>query len=453
MQRIEGGSERPGWREIVRLEGLAYIDTVTPSGETVSYWREGQYYTFTAAEIDVIERAGKRLFEMFIEAGQYVIDHNLFTKFGIPDWAIPAIRELWKDPEDVGARVGWYTPMMYGRYDLCPILDDFGNLVSVKLYEYNADTPTGMVETAQTQWNWFSWHYQSPTTGQFNELYESLVAGWVHEIRKFRQHTGRGVSIVHFAYSRTEESGEDALNTGLMLEAARAASAQLVQEGDAGFELVGLFMDEIVRAVGVDEDNQPVDMAYFSDPNHKPIDVIFKLFPWEWMVYDEFGKSACENMLAFDGTVWLEPIWKMLWSNKAILAVLWGLYKDTDEAEYLLPAYFDGEQPNEFVNYVRKPMLGREGADLTIVVNNEPMEFGPEQGYGEEGYIVQGFHPLPGFSSELEPGTTYHPVLGLWTVQNDMVAMCLRESIGRVTDNQSFFVPHVITGLSPTDLD
>jgi hypothetical protein len=29
---------------------------------------------------------------MFVEAGSYVIAHDLFGKLGIPDWAVPAIR-------------------------------------------------------------------------------------------------------------------------------------------------------------------------------------------------------------------------------------------------------------------------------------------------------------------------------------------------------------------------
>jgi len=73
-------------------EGLAYVDTVTADGTVVSYWREGVSYQFGEAELDVVVPAAQRLFAMFVEAGSYVIAHDLFGKLGIPDWAVPAIR-------------------------------------------------------------------------------------------------------------------------------------------------------------------------------------------------------------------------------------------------------------------------------------------------------------------------------------------------------------------------
>ncbi|MCL2584539.1 MAG: glutathionylspermidine synthase family protein [Streptosporangiales bacterium] len=210
-------------------------------------------------------------------------------------------------------------------------------------------------------------------------------------------------------------------------------------------------MCEIVRTGDVDEDDQPVGDQYFSDPDHTPIDVIFKLFPWEWMLQDEFGPSAAGNALLRDGTVWLEPIWKLLWSNKGILPVLWDLFKDRPEAEFLLEAYFEGEEPEGFRGAVRKPLHGREGANVTILVNNEPLEQGPTKSNAgdddQDGeFILQRYCPLPEFSSDLEK-KEYHPVLGVFTVQAEPVALIIRESLSRITNNLAFAVPHVLTGL------
>ena len=56
---------------------------------------------------------------------------------------------------------------------------------------------------------------------------------------------------------------------------------------------------------------------------------VFKLYPWEWMVHEEFADAALARMGDEQGqTVWIEPIWKMMWSNKGILPVLWRLYPD-----------------------------------------------------------------------------------------------------------------------------
>jgi glutathionylspermidine synthase len=458
MERRTDLLVRPGYRDIVIHEGLGYVDTVTPDGCTESYWREGIAYGVDLDEIKTIETATRRLFEMFIQAGDHIIANNLFAKLGIPAWAIPAIVELWKDPDDTDnpARPRWYTPMLYGRFDLAPVLDPYDKLVGVKLLEFNADTPTGLVESAVTQWNYaLAAGLIGENSGQWNTLFESLVAGWVFEIRKFRNITGRRVDTVHFAYSCKEETGEDALNVGLMMEAARKASERLLHDGEEGFKVASLYMCQIFRAGSANEHDHPVGDQYFSDPDHEPIEVLFKLYPWEWIFQTEFGPSAVENMLMLDGTVWLEPIWKALWSNKGILAVLWDLFKDTDDAGLLLEAYFEGEEPPGFRdNCARKPLHGREGGSLQLIVNGNVIETGPasyDADSGPEGtFVQQALMPLPDFPGET-PDETWHPVLGVWMVEDEPVCLALRESAGLITNNQSFFAPHFVTGILDID--
>jgi glutathionylspermidine synthase len=140
-----------------------------------------------------------------------------------------------------------------------------------------------------------------------------------------------------------------------------------------------------------------------------------------------------------NATIWIEPIWKMLWSNKGILPVLWELNEGHAQ---LLPAYFESD-PRETVDrlgtsYVRKPLLAREGANTRIVVDGETAAEGPDQEYGEEGFVVQAYTPL-----DDEYGA--NPVLGVWTVDLDPVGLGIRESDTLVTDNLSRFAPHVLT--------
>ncbi len=95
-----------------------------------------------------------------------------------------------------------------------------------------------------------------------------------------------------------------------------------------------------------------------------PVATCFKLYPWEWMLAEPYGRLALDPA---DPTVWIEPVWKPLLSNKALLALLWELYPGHPN---LLPAYLDG--PRELAGpagpgYVAKPLLGREGAGIEIV--------------------------------------------------------------------------------------
>lgn len=64
-------------------------------------------------------------------------------------------------------------------------------------------------------------------------------------------------------------------------------------------------------------------------------------------------------------TLFIKPAWKMILSNKAILAVLWELFPGHP---YLLPAYFESDR---LTNYVRKPIPSREGANIDMVMGEE----------------------------------------------------------------------------------
>ncbi|STK48654.1 glutathionylspermidine synthase [Escherichia coli] len=63
--------------------------------------------------------------------------------------------------------------------------------------------------------------------------------------------------------------------------------------------------------------------------------------------------------------------------------------------------------------YVVKPIFSREGANVSIIENGKTIE-AAEGPYGEEGMIVQQFHPLPKF------GDSYM-LIGSWLV-NDQPA-------------------------------
>ena len=63
------------------------------------------------------------------------------------------------------------------------------------------------------------------------------------------------------------------------------------------------------------------DGKAFVGPDDQPLGAVFKLYPWEWMVREEFGQHIAEA-----DTLWIEPPWKMLLSNKGMLPILWQLY-------------------------------------------------------------------------------------------------------------------------------
>ncbi len=100
--------------------------------------------------------------------------------------------------------------------------------------------------------------------------------------------------------------------------------------------------------------------------------------------------------------------------------------------------YFDGEVDTDDIEggFVRKPIYSREGANVSIVKDGEVLSVG-EGEYGDEGYIVQAFMPLPKFEDN-------YAVIGSWVVGDEAVGISLREDDSLVTKDLSRFIPHVI---------
>ena len=155
MRRITC-SPRAGWQKKVEEVGLAWHNT--PDGP---YWNESAYYEFSAREVDVIEAATNALHAMCLQAVQQVIDDKLYARMGIPEMAVPLIERSWEQE----------PPSLYGRFDFA-----YDGVNPPKLLEYNADTPTALLEAAVVQWYWLQDAF--PHKDQFNSLHERLVALW-----------------------------------------------------------------------------------------------------------------------------------------------------------------------------------------------------------------------------------------------------------------------------------
>jgi glutathionylspermidine synthase len=175
--------------------------------------------------------------------------------------------------------------------------------------------------------------------------------------------------------------------------------------------------------------------GHIVDANGERVRTIFKLYPWEWL--HELPAAELIFDTAAEGAItWIEPPYKMLWSNKGVLPILWELFPDHP---LLLPAYFG--DAHGMTDYVRKPMLSREGANITIVRHGaEVLEYdGP---YGEEGFVCQAYVDIPTFATTDGEAT---PCLGAWVVDGAPAGLAVRESYGPITDNLSRFTPHVVT--------
>ena len=376
MQRLTS-VPRPDWQRIVEKRGLIWH-----TANNKPCWDESACYRFSAAEVDMLEAATAELYRLCMEAGQHVIDNDLFSRFGIPDHVVPLIRRAWDEEPPA---------LNHGRFDL-----GYDGVHPPKMFEYNCDTPTAILETAVIQWEWKEAVF--PRDDQFNSLHDKLLAKW-KDIKPYLKS-----SAIHFTHAN-DQAGEDTITVAYLRDLA-------VQ---AGLKTTGIFAKDI---------GWNATARRFVDLESRPIDVLFHLYPWEWLVNEEFGRHIPDCYNAMD---WIEPVWKMILSNKAILPVLWQLFPGHPN---LLPCFFD--RPG--ATYVRKPLLAREGANITMVKEGRTIA-GTEGGYGHEGYVYQELFDLPDFEGN-------RPVIGSWIVDGEPAGMGIRED-GLITGNTARFVPHV----------
>src|SRR4051794_14955967 len=289
MRRIEGGIVRPGWEAEIEAQGLVYNKTQVPGGELRSYWREGPFYDFSMDEIETLEGAVSQLFEMCVAAGDHVVENDLFDRMRIPPIARPAIRRSWEAE----------PPSIYARFDL-----RYDGEGPPKLLEFNADTPTGLVESAVTQWNWHLFTGQG--RDQWNALHDKLVTAWRRNLLKWERRSGTHPRV-HLAWTTEETSREDRMTVAYLMDT-------VVQ---AGYEAIELIVEDIVLDDGD---------GRFYDQQGRRLDVAFKLSPWEWLIDDEVGAAVRAAQARPGGTTWSGPVCKMLWSPKARLPIMWQVF-------------------------------------------------------------------------------------------------------------------------------
>jgi glutathionylspermidine synthase len=377
MRRITC-TPRQDWQTRVEELGLVWHG----AGD-VPYWDESAAYIFTPAQITEIEEATDALYALFLKAGQVVLDKDLLGSFGIPAACHDAIRRSW-DAEPAA--------LNYGRFDL-----GYDGSGPPKLFEYNCDTPTSLLEAAVIQWDWKEAVF--PQHDQYNGLHEALIAKW----RDIAPPAGQG--RLHLTYVDGNQ-GEDAVTVAYMADTARAAGVEteLILMNDLGWDSAG---------------------RRFVDLDLRPINALFHLYPWEWMVHEPFAPQLLESL---SSTVWIEPIWKMIWSNKAILPILWDIAPGH-------PNLLEASREPLRGDHVCKPILAREGANVTLIRDGELLAQS-DGDYGDEGHVYQRFFELPGSGNQ-------RPVIGSWIIDGEAVGIGIRED-GPITGNGARFVPHII---------
>lgn len=347
-------------------------------------------------EADAFYEAGNKLYDMYVEAAQYVIDNNLFHELDIPVSLIESIKQSFNED------VHWH---IYGRFDFAGGLDG----KPIKLLEFNADTPTMLYESSAIQYALLRANGYNDNM-QFNNIYEAISEN----------------------FKRLITLSDDTSNFNEVYEGWRVLFSSI--RGSSEEEQTVRFLEDIALNAGLNTDFCFVDEAQISGDgiffNNNKFEFWFKLIPWENIAIDEPDLALLiDEMMANKETIILNPAYTLLFQSKRMLKILWDLFPNHP---LLLETSYT-PLPNK--KQVKKPAFGREGANVEILgANGMPLRI--KNGiYGNHKEVYQEFYELNSHNNYF-----YQPNIFF---AYESCGLGFRKG-GDIIDNYSKFVSHII---------
>jgi len=350
-------------------------------------------------EANAYYEATNELYDMFAQAGQYVIDNDLFHELNIPFNLVEIIKKSWEN------EVHWH---LYSRFDLAGGIDG----KPIKLIEFNADTPTSLFETAIIQWAMLKANNLDEAS-QFNNLYEALKDNFKRiitldsDIEKFEEHyAGLGWKIL---FSSISSSSEDINTTKLLQHIA----------SEAGFNTDFEFIENV----------QFNDEGIYKDD--ELFEFWFKLIPWENIAIEESELALIlTEIITNQKAIIFNPAYTLMFQSKGFMKVLWDLYPNHP---LLLETSFE---PLVGKKQVEKRCFGREGANVKIINSDQSIDEQTSGDYEGHKAIYQEYVEFPKDIS----GNSYQA--GVFYAY-EACGLGFRRG-GKILNNMSKFVGHII---------
>lgn len=380
-------------------EYLESIGFVWHTDEDNSSYVANEIVQISEDEANAFYEATNELYDMFCEAGEHVIENDLFHDINIPFNLIDMIKESWEND------VHWH---LYSRFDLAGGIDG----KPIKLIEFNADTPTSLFETAIIQWALLKANGLDEAS-QFNNLYEALKDNFKRiitldsDIEKFDEYYEKlGWKIL---FSSISSSSED-INTTKLLQ-------------------------HIASEAGFNTDFEYIDKVEFADEGifakDQSFEFWFKLIPWEDIAIDESELALIlTEIIKEKKAIIFNPAYTLMFQSKGFMKILWDLYPNHP---LLLETSFE---PLIDKKQVEKKCFGREGANIKITNADGSTDIETDGDYEGHKSIFQEYVELPTDSNGLtyQAGVFYaYEACGLGFRRGD-----------KILNNMSKFVGHII---------
>ena len=301
-------------------EGISFI----PSQGTYAY------YVFSNHYAEKIFRATLELHYIAIQATERVIGSDeLLSTFKIPPQLWEMIRTSWNRSRK----------SISGRFD-------FGiDGKKVKMLEYNADSAGMIVETGIIQQRWAKFIEGDVGVGAGSRLKQGFIDGFFNVC---------GGEKVHL----------------------------LVDGSEYDEILMAVYIKEILAEAGI-ESKEVIsckdlrwsdDRQSILDTDGVPLKYVWKTWNW-FTIFSDYLKGeqndlgvSLSEVCMHPGIQVFEPMWKVVTTNKALLAVMWEMFPNHPN---LLETHWEASEGFEGRGYVSKPIQGRLGQNITIFGNDD----------------------------------------------------------------------------------
>ena len=377
------------------LESLGFV-WHTDSDE--SSYISDELVVLTEAEAEAYYEATNELYDMYVEAAEYVVENNLFHAIGIPFNLVELIKESWEND------VHWH---LYGRFDLAGGLDG----TPIKLLEFNADTPTALFETAIVQWAILKQNNMQESS-QFNATYEALV-------NNFKRLVTLEEDVSNF---EENYDGWNFLFTSVKGNSEEENTVRLLQHiaTEAGYKTEFAYIDDIEFSAE--------DGILYNDSAYE---LWFKLIPWEDIALEESDLAMLlTNIIKNQKAIIFNPAYTLIFQSKGLLKILWDLYPNHP---LLLESAFE---PLKGQKQVKKPIFGREGGNVSILDENALELHAVDGNYANHKMLYQAYTEL----ATDNKGNSYQA--GVFYAY-EACGLGFRKG-GKILDNGSKFVGHVV---------
>lgn len=324
----------------------------------------------------------------------------------------------------VAASLTELLPTVIGRFDFA------ATPAGLKLLEFNAETPTDVVEAYYVNGRLCDFFGRTdPNAG----MAEHLRRAFGRAADSYRR---AGLPAGKVVFSSVDWHDEDAGTTRYLLS-------------QSGFGAAAEFVPLHCLRVFAER------LQVWDGEGHSPVDLLYRLHPLEKLAEetDTDGYRTGAHVLAIaarGGLSLINPAAAMISQSKATQALIWELHAAGDFftagehdiiQRYFLPSYFE----NRFAghcDYVTKPLFGREGGAVTVwAADGQVLARDGEDHYWEQAVIYQECAELPLITVETLNGLFCgRMIYGSFLVDGKGSAVVARVG-SRITGNMAYYLP------------